>query len=426
MRCKFTFIYPEYGLAITLISVFCALCAPTVLAGDSTNQLTDVGDRDKTESFLKRLKNDHILTLPAGRYLIHSLTLPENSAIVGTGADSVLVLAVGATISCSNGSVIASLRLESQDRYDASKMRVSDESKSALLIRNADSAMIDNVTIEDYRFTAIRMDHASNTTVRNCMFKNVNWAVDILFSRNIWITDNKVYNARSHGIQFWGNWQWKSKSCSDIVIKGNYVKNGGRGAIWGSGGKRILIIGNIIDGAKDVGADLEWCDDSVIANNSIARCDNACIALFFACARIAITGNVVANNAPLPKKKRDAILKIMTDKKLTMDEKMAKIPWFVRSGIWLTPPNRQTFKLDKGHSDVSIVGNVINTIDDGIPRRDMWIGSEVGNVKIESNVLSGKGIFYGGHHTVSPLRLERLEKQPILLNKRPTPDKPKF
>jgi hypothetical protein len=142
----------------------------------------------------------------------------------------------------------------------------------------------------------------------------------------------------------------------------------------------------------------------VITGNTARNCQNAGISLFFMSKRVAITGNTIIN-----------------DNEITEDE--AKKDWFVRSGIWLTAPNRQTFKKDTGHEDVIIMGNVIKSAA-GV-RRGMWIGSEVKNVKIESNVISGPGIFYGGHHTVNPLQLEQVT-QPIVLDSRPTADKPKF
>lgn len=55
----------------------------------------------------------------------------------------------------------------------------------------------------------------------------------------------------------------------------------------------------------------------------------------------------------------------------------------------------------------------------------MWIGAEVRNVRIEGNTVIGPGIFHGDHHAVHPLQLEALA-QPLLLEARPTPDKPKF
>jgi hypothetical protein len=69
--------------------------------------------------------------------------------------------------------------------------------------------------------------------------------------------NNTVINARVHGIQFWGNWKFESKMMHDLLIANNYVKNGGGGAIWGTGATRVILTGNIVDGAHDVGLDLE-------------------------------------------------------------------------------------------------------------------------------------------------------------------------
>jgi len=96
---------------------------------------------------------------------------------------------------------------------------------------------------------------------------------------------------------------------------------------------RQLMTGNIIDGATDVGLDLEWCEDSVI------------------------TGN-----------------------------------------------NRETYKGDRGHRDVTIVGNTIDCLDDG-PRRAMWIGSESDHITIPDNTIRGGEVKYGGQHNVHPLEL---------------------
>ena len=60
---------------------------------------------------------------------------------------------------------------------------------------------------------------------------------------------------RRHGIQFWGNWEWKNKAMTDIVLIGNYVKNGGGGAIWGTGATRVVMANNVVDGAYDIGLD---------------------------------------------------------------------------------------------------------------------------------------------------------------------------
>jgi len=127
----------------------------------------------------------------------------------------------------------------------------------------------------------------------------------------------------------------------------------------------------------------------------------------------------------VPKDKEKSAIFTMLQRKLTKKE--MKVPWYVRSGIWLVPPNRQKMATDTGHEDITIVGNTIYTTDDdGIPRRDIWIGSEVKNVRIESNTLSGHGVYYGGHHLVHPQTLIKLGAQPLMIDNMPTPDKPKF
>ena len=215
---------------------------------------------------------------------------------------------------------------------------------------------------------------------------------------------NQVFDARVHGIQFWGNWQWEAKECADLLFAHNHVRNGGGGAIWGTGARRVVMTGNIVDGASDVGLDLEWCDDSVITGNTVRNCVNAGIALFFGCRNVTISGNTILNDHPI-------------------SEEEAGKDWWVRSGIWLTPPNRETYKQDHGHRNVTIVANTIDCADGA--RRDMWIGSEARNVVISDNAVAGRGILYGGHHAVHPQRLAEVA-QPVRLHDRPTPDEPKF
>ena len=136
----------------------------------------------------------------------------------------------------------------------------------------------------------------------------------------------------------------------------NYVQNGGGGAIWGTGGSRVVMFGNIIDGALDVGLDLQWCDDSVICGNlicgnTVRSCLNAGIALELVCERVAITENTIINDHP-------------------MTSEQAAQAGRVRAGIRLTEPNRGLFKADRGRRDVTIVGNTIHSAGD-LTRRSM-------------------------------------------------------
>ncbi|MDP6152381.1 MAG: right-handed parallel beta-helix repeat-containing protein [Phycisphaeraceae bacterium] len=360
------------------------------------------GVADDTAAFVAAFKAGLDVYVPAGTYLIDDLTLPENGYLHGAGRASTILLKSGeGAIRPGSGCRISNLHFTGQDAFDAKP--AGNQGKALINIPQGHNITIDHVRIDNYRFTGLHTDHVTDLRITNSHFENLNWAIILVFSNRVLVQGNRVINTMQHGIQFWGNWKFERMEMSDLAFIGNYVKDGGNGAIWGTGARRVIMANNIIDGATDVGLDLEWCADSTITGNTVRNCVVAGIALFFASERVSITGNTVINDRPI-------------------DDPDAK--WFVRAGIWLTPPNREKFKNDYGHRDVAIVGNTIHSPQDG-SRRGMWIGSEVKNVTIESNALSGPGIYYGGHHAVHPLRLEQIS-QPVVLDARPTPDEPKF
>lgn len=252
-----------------------------------------------------------------------------------------------------------------------------------LLPWNSDRCSISDVRFIDCDRACIVTDHANELRVDSCRFQNVGLAVSLQFSRRAWILNNYVEKCRVHAIQFWGNWEFKRKDSSDLVISGNQVKDGGGAAIWGTGAVQVAVTGNIVDGADDVGIDLEWCDDATITGNVVRNCENAGISLFFSCHRVTISGNTVRNDR---------------------NYKTPPGDWWVRSGIWLTYPNKETFKNDDGHRDINITGNNI-WCDKGTGRRSMWIGGESRNVRISGNLITGGDIWSGGgHKSKSPLK----------------------
>ena len=379
------------------------------------------GKTNDSAAFAKALAAGGRVHVPAGTYVLgpKPFDLPENVVLEGDGRATVFQPAPGTAelFRLKHGAQIRNLSIDGRNVKSGS---VGD---GLIVVRYANGCVIDAVSVKDCDRACVMTDHGHELLIQNCDFRNIGLAISLQFSNRVKVLDNTVENARVHGIQFWGNWKYESIQSEDLIFANNYVKDGGGAPIWGAGGRRIIMTGNIVDGAKDVGLDLEWCEDSVISGNIARRCVNAGISLFFACKRISITGNTVINDRPVSEKDKAAIFTVL-QRKLTDKEK--NLPWYVRSGIWLTPPNRQKFKADHGHEDITIVGNTIHTADDGIPRRDIWIGAEAKNVRIESNTLSGHGIWYGGHHMVFPQRLIRLDKQPLLLDDMPTPDKPKF
>lgn len=394
-------------------------------AGVSVREFGAVGDgeTDDTAAFRKALaEGAGCVRVPAGVYLVgpEPLDLPENTSLRGDGRGTVLKPAAGTgeLLRLANGTQVRDVSIDGRGVQSGS---VAD---GLLVVRRSEGCLIESVAVRDCDRACVMTDHGHDLVVRNCDFRNVGLGISLQFSNRVKVLGNSVVNARVHGIQFWGNWRWESIQSEDLLFAHNYVKDGGGGPIWGAGARRVVMTGNIVDGARDVGLDLEWCEDSVITGNTVRRCRNAGISLFYACKRVSITGNTVVNDA-VPTEEEQAKIVAVRDGDLPEAEEVRRLPWYVRSGIWLTPPNREEFKGDGGHEQITIVGNTVHSAADGWPRRDVWIGSEAKNVRIEGNALSGSGILYGGHHKVYPQALVPVE-QPAVLDAKPTADAPRF
>ena len=386
------------------------------------------GNMNDTKAFGKALASGNkSIHIPPGTYKLgpETLVIPAGVQITGGGNATRLVPAEG-TVTLLKLSKDCSLRDLCIEGDKVKKGRPDDP--GLIHIEKADGVDIENVKFTNTDRVCIRTHYSNDISIRNCDFRNIGMAIHLRYTCRAKVLGNTVINARMHGIEFWGNLRpnrvWSKTKCNDLIFANNYIKNGGGGALWGAGAKRVIMNGNIVDGARDVGLDPEYCEDVVITGNITRNCYNAGIAVFFACKRVTITGNTVYNNS-VPKDKEKSAIFTMLQRKLTKEE--MKLPWYVRSGIWLVPPNREAYTLDDGNEDITIVGNTIYTTDDDkIPRRDIWIGAEAKNVRIQGNTLSGHGIYYGGHHAVHPQTLIKLDKQPLIINNMPTPDKPKF
>ena len=325
----------------------------------------------------------HLLRLSEGDYELgpQTLDLPADFQLVGAGAATVIHARPGTTVALrlGSGARLSHLRF---DAHDAEHGGVNDF--FIFIPRESANVTLDHLQVLDCPRTAIGLDHATDVIIRDCRFERIALGLNILFSRNVRVQDNTVLDATIHGLQFWGNWRWQQQDADNLLFCGNTVRNGGNCGIWGSGARHVVLANNFVDGCADVGLDLEWCSDSVISANIARRCKNAGIALFFACTNVAITGNSIANDAPISPAE-------------------AKAEWWARSGIWLTYPNRRDFKSDHGHQNVTIVGNSI-TCAPG-ERRAVWVGAEARNVVVANNALLGGHVWSGGRDGERPMRL---------------------
>jgi len=367
------------------------LCPVSVGAEATSVNVADFGavsggEKDCTAAFEKALASGaRLITVPTGRFAVKQIVLPAGATLAGAGNSAVIVPAADAS----------SPLLSMGDRTTVRDIAFDGKMTANVCISTGavKGVRIDSVTIENFNGAAIVTSHTDGMTIRDCAMSKVSHATMIQFSSRIKVIGNTATDCVGHGFQFWGNWKWSSKQCFDLQFIGNYCKDTGATGIFGCGAVRAIVANNIVDGANDVGIDLEWCDDSAITGNVVRNVINSGISLFFACKGVSITGNTVINDRPI-------------------SETEAKRAWWVRSGIWLTYPNRDVYKKDFGHRDISIVGNTILCADG--ERRAMWIGSEADNITVSGNTLSGGKIWQGGHHMVQPMRLVEVPADAVL------------
>ena len=346
------------GLACLFAS---ARSAPAV----SVRDFGAVGDgkTDDTNAFVKALEeSDGDLFVPPGRYVVAEVNVPDATFVHGAGARSVIVLLPDKDYALTPG---ANCRLTDLTFtvLDREKDRTSAVTTGLIRIGQVEGVTLTRLTFQNAMRGGVVTDHATRFRVTHCNFRNLGVGVSIQFSQRGIITDNVVEDIGQHGIQFWGNWKFELMDCKDLVFARNIVRNVAGGGIWGTGGVRIVMNDNVVDGAGDICLDYEWCRDSTIVGNTVRNGNNAGISLFFSCHNVNISGNTV----------------VITDGKVGR-----------RDGIWLTGTNKLKFKGDTGHRTVAIVGNAIRA-EGKDKRHGIFIGSG-SNIHAADNVLENVDI----------------------------------
>ena len=311
-----------------------------------------IGDAntDDTEAFIKAAKSDYDVFVPAGTYLIKTFSLPENHYLHGVGNASVIKFKhekIGSyAVGIGSGCKVSNVRFTATEPFIDWLHGSGSQGTGLLRILKAKNVSIDQVTLDNYRHMGIWITESEIVRITNCHMEKLDQPILIEFSQRIQVIGNTISETANHGIQFWGNWKWETKVCSDLLFANNYIYRGGDTGIWGTGATRVVMVGNIVHEARDVGLDLEWVDDSTISGNTVRGSWNAGISLFYTCANVSITGNTV----------------VITEGREGR-----------RDGIWLTPTNKKTFPKDNGHQNVSITGNTI--IAEGKSKHGINIGS---------------------------------------------------
>ena len=349
--------------ALSLAVGLACLHAWSADAAVSVSDFGAVGDgkTDDTAAFVRALgKCDGELLVPAGQYRVANLKIPEGTLVRGVGVRSVLTMPpdVEAAVLPGNDCTLTDLKF-----VGTADDKTGPVQGGMILLRYVRGVSLDRLVVEDSPRAGVFTDRADHFRVSDCRFKGVAVGVSIVFSHQGIIAGNFVEDAKDHGMQFWGNWQFEQKDVSDLVFSRNVIRNAGGGGIWGTGGVRVVMTGNTVDGAGDICLDYEWCDDSTIVGNTVRNGTNAGISLFYGCASVTIAGNSV----------------VVTDGDKGL-----------RHGIWLTDPDWPKFPQDLGHRVIAITGNTVRA--EGPRRHGVVIGVDSHDVTLSGNVLSNADV----------------------------------
>lgn len=305
------------------------------------------GATDDTEALKRAVATGKNVYIPRGTLLLSSrVTVSTDQVIFGDGRDSIIKVAdstnTGA-FALSAGSGLLDLAIDGN--------RANNKAADMVIATGVSGVWAKGLYIHDSAGRGIYFyDSVTDFLIQDCLITDCDGnGINVTkVSRGV-IQANIIKNIGLGAIQFWGGNAAIPEpiGVEDLIIANNVVYNTG-GGIWGSCGRRIIMVGNTVNGSADICFDLERCEDSVIMGNTAVDGANAGISLFYACKRVIISNNSIRVTSGSGN----------------------------RYGIWLTGAN---------YCDIVIIGN--NVYSDAVGRIGIYCDEGGQNIRIESNIL---------------------------------------
>ncbi len=342
--------------------------------GGLTELYLDPGTYLVGEMAVNEMVEGEMVVVCPGLYVPTGLTISgaEDTSEIIVKDGSVRLFSVGNNVTLSDFSI---------EGGDCSSIPI-DKKKDHGIISGGwkNGLTVSSVTIHTTEVCGIWMANSSDIEITDCIFLDVFLGISFPNTSDVLVDNNTCINAESHGFQFWGGSHKNlEQNCRNIIFSNNRMFDAGGAPIWGAGGINITMEGNYVDGARDVGLDLEFCRNSKIINNFTRRTQNAGISLFYGCEDVVITNNVVWND-------REDYYGGHTE---------GDVGWaFYPTGILLTMHSGvyANFK----HSNVLIDNNIVLVWPGDNRRRGIWVGSAKENVEVKNNVVSDGDLWFCG------------------------------
>ncbi len=302
---------------------------------------SDTASDNRAFSYAFVLSRDEVITVPDGTYYVNTLNIPKGRTLKAeNGANPVIRTLDGAEenfITLNTGSVIDGITL------------VNDHSvKKGISSVYGTNVLIKNCTVDNFTEYGVFGDHSDGFVCDGVKVRNSQNGIHTVYASDVTVKNCYVKNTSTHGIWFWNN-DGGTKVGGRIVYDNNTVMDA-VGGIWGTGASVVEIRNCTVDNCSDVGIDFEYCDNGIICDNYVSRCQYAGISLFYTCKNIVIRDNIVFNNHRQPHYQDDC------------------------AGIKLMAESSDT-DYDTGHDNVRIYNNTIYNSPDSYGRRGIFVST---------------------------------------------------
>lgn len=232
-------------------------------------------------------------TLPAGTYMVRTLTVPKQTRLtIGSktiikGLPTIQPLPV---LNLSTG-----VRITGTGLIDGNRTRR--KKGVGILLSGAQGVTVNGLRVREVAEQGVQVVGCkkvalTNLQITGCGVKGADQfqGINIVISQDIQVMGCRVENAQ-HGIQWWGDntngW------CENIRITGNRIRRVDGGGIWGNKGRNVTVTNNTTELCGDVGVDFENSQHCSATGNSVRDCKNYALAIFHTSEQITFTNNKV-------------------------------------------------------------------------------------------------------------------------------------
>gem|GEM_PF-3902761 len=236
--------------------------------------------------------------VPAGRYRIAELEIPENTQIRGTGPGSVLLVPANAAFALrlDSGAAVVDVSFAlapalAWRRTGAADTGTAPADAACILIRDSRQTSVRRCTFRDLPRIGVYAQASRDLRIRDCTFAATAAAIVLEGVSAADIRGNTIVDTTAAAIQF-RTAPEDVGTAANLVVIGNRVARTAGSGIRLQGGRRLLLQGNILENTAEYALELHDCRDAAVLGNAIFDGRGA-VRIGDSCNGISVTGNTI-------------------------------------------------------------------------------------------------------------------------------------